>query len=97
MKVGARLDLPFWLVKAIYNDKYKSASIDLPKWYKKFYHEILSADPCVVDLRKMGPYYYDFGILLVGLVDPDTAQNIAATLLWVRNLDVPFVCNLKVY
>ena len=83
IKLGSKLDLPYWLVKAIYNDKSKFATIDLPKWYKKFYHEILKADPSVVDLRKMGPYYYDFGILLVCMVEPDLGQSIAKTLLWV--------------
>lgn len=75
--------MPYWLVKSIYNDKYKFATIDYPKWYKKFYDEILKADPCVVDLRKMGPHYYEFGLLLVALVEVDSGQNIAKTLLWV--------------
>lgn len=82
LKVGSKLDLSYWLVKAIYNEKFKFATIDLPKWYKKFYHEIIKADPCVVDLRKMGPYYYDFGIMLVNLVEIDMSQTIAKTLLW---------------
>ena len=84
--MGSKLDLSYWLVKAIYNEKFKFATIDLPKWYKKFYHEIIKADPCVVDLRKMGPYYYDFGIMLVNLVEIDMSQTIAKTLLWVRYL-----------
>lgn len=83
LKVGSKLDLPHWLVKAIYNEKFKFVSIDLPKWYKKFYHDILEADPCVVDLRKMGPYYYNFGVLLVNLIDVDSAQSVCKTLLWV--------------
>jgi len=72
------------MVKSIYNDKFKFASIDIPKWYKNFYHEILKADPNVVDLRKMGPYYYDFGTMLVTIVDPDIGQSIAKMLLWVN-------------
>jgi GINS complex subunit 3 len=82
LKAGSKLDLPFWLIKAIYNDKFKFAQIDLPKWYKKFYHEIIKADPNVVDLRKMGPFYYDFGLLLAGLGDLDSGINIAHMLLW---------------
>ncbi|RNA39904.1 DNA replication complex GINS PSF3-like [Brachionus plicatilis] len=81
IKVGSKLDLPYWLVKAIYNEKFKFVNIDLPKWYKKFYHDILEADACVVDLRKMGPYYYDFGVLLLNLVETDIGLNIARTLL----------------
>ncbi len=37
----------------------------------------------MVDLRKMGPYYYDFGRLLVNLADHDSSQTIAKILLWV--------------
>ena len=56
-----------------------------------FYHEILKADPRVVDLRKMGPYYYDFGRLLVDLVDADVGESIAKILLWVK---IFFLSNL---
>jgi len=83
IKVGTKLDFPAWLVKSIYNDKFKFVNIEIPKWYKNFYHEILKADANVVDLRKMGPYYYHFGRHLVTIVDPDIAQSIAKILLWV--------------
>jgi hypothetical protein len=83
LKVGTKLDLPFWLIRAIYNDKFKFVSIDVPKWYKKFYHEILKADPTVVNLRKMVSCYFDFGLLLVQLMDDDLGRSIGRTLLWV--------------
>ena len=86
IKVGSKLDFPYWLVKSIYNDKFKFASIEIPKWYKNFYHEILKADANVVDLRKMGPFYYEFGRLLVGLADVDLGQSIAKILLWVNKV-----------
>lgn len=82
LKSGSKLDLPFWLVKSIYNEKFKFVSIDIPKEYKRVYHEILEADPCVVDLRKLGPFYYDFGILLVQL-EHLLSQDIAKILLFV--------------
>lgn len=82
IKVGTKLDFPAWLVKSIYNDKFKFVNIEIPKWYKNFYHEILKADANVVDLRKMGPYYYHFGSHLVTIVDVDVAQSIAKILLW---------------
>lgn len=83
LKIGTKLDLPFWLIKAIYNEKFKFVSIEIPKEYKPVYHEILRADPCVVDLRKLGPYYYDFGSLLVHL-EHLLSQDIAKILLWVN-------------
>jgi GINS complex subunit 3 len=89
LKTGTKLDLPFWLVKAIHNEKFKFVNIEIPKEYRPVYHEILRADPCVVDLRKLGPYYYDFGTLLVQL-DHLLSQDIAKILLWVSlcGLDV---------
>jgi GINS complex subunit 3 len=83
IKVGSKLDLPHWLVKSIYNDKFKFVSIDIPKQYKKFYHEILKADPCVVDLRKLAQFFYDFGLMVVGLLDDDMGKSIGRLLLWV--------------
>lgn len=82
IKVGTKLDFPAWLVKSIFNDKFKFVNIEIPKWYKNFYHEILKADANVVDLRKMGPYYYHFGRHLVTIVDVDVGQSIAKILLW---------------
>ena len=86
MKVGSKLDLPFWLVRAIFNEKFKFATIDIPKWYKTFHHEIIMADPNVVDLRKMGPNFYDFGLLLTTLLDADISLSIAKILLYVSSI-----------
>ena len=44
LKTGTKLDLAVWLVKSIYNDKFKFVSIDIPKEYKHVYHEIIQAD-----------------------------------------------------
>lgn len=95
LKTGSKLDLPYWLVKSIYNEKYKFVSIILPKAYNKFNNEILEADPCVVDLRKMGPHYYDFGVLLVNLVDIDTALAISKSLLWVTSMILGYYFNIS--
>jgi GINS complex subunit 3 len=82
LKSGTKLDLPSWLVKSIYNEKFKFIQIEIPKQYKRVYHEILQADPNVVDLRKLGPYYYDFGTILVEF-NHLLSQDIARILLWV--------------
>ena len=82
LKTGTKLDLPVWLVKSVYNEKFKFVSIEIPKVYKHVYHEILQADPNVVDLRKLGPYYFDFGVLLVQF-EHVISQDIAKLLLWV--------------
>lgn len=81
LKAGTKLDLPYWLVKSIYNDKFKFVNVESTKSYKKPFHDILDADAAVVDLRKAGPHYYNFGMLLVNLLDIDTAQSIAKALI----------------
>ena len=83
LKTGTKLDLAVWLVKSIYNDKFKFVSIDIPKEYKHVYHEIIQADPNVVDLRKLGPFYYDLGTILVQF-EHLISQDIARILLWVK-------------
>ena len=44
------------------------------------------ADPNVVDLRKMGPNFYDFGLLLTTLLDADISLSIAKILLYVCSI-----------
>jgi hypothetical protein len=39
----------------------------------------------------MGPYYYDFGRLLVNLADHDSSQTIAKILLWVNKYKFKFL------
>ena len=43
-------------------------------YYRESYREILSADASVVDLHKLGPYYYGFGTHLLKFELPDTAD-----------------------
>ena len=42
-------------------------SVDVPKTFKEVFREIMSADPLVVDLHKLGPYYYEFARHLMKL------------------------------
>ena len=41
--------------------------MEVPKSLKEGFREIMSADPVVVDLHKMGPYYYEFARHLMKL------------------------------
>ena len=36
-------------------------TMQLPKFYKESYREILLADPNIVNLHKLGPNYFEFG------------------------------------
>ena len=80
---GTKLELPFWLAKALFSRKKQVLSIELPKAYKEGYREILSADPNVVDLHKLGPHYFMFGTHLLQFDQPESA-DIARSLLLVR-------------
>ena len=63
---GTKLELPFWCVEGLKSNQARSyISVDIPKTFKEIFREIMSADPNVVDLHKMGPYYYEFGRHLI--------------------------------
>ena len=65
LQSGARLELPFWLAKELCNRRRKIVSVDIPKAYKDGYREIFKADASVVDLHRLGPYFYEFGTKLL--------------------------------
>lgn len=43
-------------------------------FYRESYREILSADASVVDLHRLGPYYYSFGTHVLKFELPDTSD-----------------------
>ena len=58
---GTKLELPLWMVEGLTDNKARNyVTVDVPKTFKEVFREIMSADPLVVDLHKMGPYYYKF-------------------------------------
>ncbi|XP_039274268.1 DNA replication complex GINS protein PSF3-like [Styela clava] len=59
---GTKMDLPLWLASSLgANPKRKLVSVEITKPYREVYREILKADASVVDLHKLGPYYYAMG------------------------------------
>ncbi|KAF1742637.1 hypothetical protein MXB_5109 [Myxobolus squamalis] len=56
---GSNIDLPLWLVKDL-SRRENIIKFDCPKYFKKSYREIQDADPKVLNLRKMGPWYKIF-------------------------------------
>lgn len=58
-------------------------SVELPKIYKEGWRTVFTADPNVVDLHKMGPYYYGLGSQMLHFDSPEN-PDIAKTLLQVR-------------
>ncbi|XP_038069402.1 DNA replication complex GINS protein PSF3-like [Patiria miniata] len=77
---GAKMELPFWLATGLCSRKRKIVSVELPKSYRAGYREIFTADPNVVDLHKMGPYFYSFGTKLL-CFESTESDDIARSLL----------------
>ncbi|NXG42617.1 PSF3 protein, partial [Psilopogon haemacephalus] len=76
---GSKLELPLWLAKGLHDSKRRIISVELPKVYKEAWRTVFSADANVVDLHKMGPYYYGFGSQLLNFdntENPQIAQSI---------------------
>lgn len=65
LQAGAKLELPLWLAKELCNRRRKIVTVDIPKAYKDSYREIFKADASVVDLHRLGPYFYEFGTKLL--------------------------------
>nr|CDS31546.2 DNA replication complex GINS protein PSF3 [Hymenolepis microstoma]CUU97462.1 DNA replication complex GINS protein PSF3 [Hymenolepis microstoma] len=57
---GAKVEVPFWLLKSVGNSARHVFQMDLPSIYKESYREVFAANAWVVDLRKKSPYFYSF-------------------------------------
>ena len=65
LELGTKLELPFWLAKVLCTRKKHILTVELPKSYRESQRDILSADARVVDLYKLGPFYYSLGVKLL--------------------------------
>ena len=63
--IGTKMDLPYWLARALCSKRKQIVSVELPKAYKDAYREVIRADANVVNLQKLGPYYYRTGVKLL--------------------------------
>ncbi|KAH0619418.1 hypothetical protein JD844_000031 [Phrynosoma platyrhinos] len=77
---GTKLELPLWLAKGLYDNKQRILSVELPTVYKESWRTVFSADANVVDLHKLGPYYYGFGSQMLHFDSPENPE-IAQTIL----------------
>lgn len=82
MSKGTKMELPLWLSKGLYERNRKVLSIELPKVYREGWRTVFNADPNVVDLHKMGPYYYGLGSQILHFDNPENTE-IGQTLLQV--------------
>ncbi|RDD43073.1 DNA replication complex GINS protein PSF3 [Trichoplax sp. H2] len=77
---NAKMELPYWLAKALCTRKRKIVSIEYPNVYRSSYLQILAADANVVDLHKWGPSYYRLGEKLFNF-EHDESRPLAEGLL----------------
>lgn len=77
---GTKMELPLWLAKGMYERKRRVLSIEHPKVYKEGWRTVFSADPTVVDLHKMGPYYYGLGSQMLHFDSPENPEIAQALL-----------------
>ncbi|XP_071476559.1 DNA replication complex GINS protein PSF3-like [Diadema antillarum] len=80
IRAGTKLDLPYWLVTGLHGRRRRIVSVEPPKSYRGSYRQITSADANVVDLHKMGPYYYAFGTKIISFDFPES-EDIAKSLI----------------
>eukprot|EP00050_Salpingoeca_kvevrii_P014563 m.37498 g.37498 ORF g.37498 m.37498 type:complete len:185 (-) comp5840_c0_seq1:1324-1878(-) len=57
---GAKVELPLWLSRALAAKGY--IHIDQPQPFSERYQNTLKADPRVVHLHEIAPYFYQFGL-----------------------------------
>lgn len=71
---GSKLEIPLWLAKGLYDHKRRIISVELPKIYRKSWRTVFTADASVIDLHKLGPYYYGFGSQLLNFDSPENPE-----------------------
>ncbi|KAK7892021.1 hypothetical protein WMY93_023984 [Mugilogobius chulae] len=74
------MELPLWLAKGLYERKRRVLSVELPKVYREGWRTVFTADPNVVDLHKMGPYYYGLGSQMMHFDCPENPEIAQALL-----------------
>ncbi|WAR11738.1 PSF3-like protein, partial [Mya arenaria] len=76
---GTKIEFPHWMARSLCSRKRHMVSVETPKQYRESYREILTADASVVDLHKLGPYYFSFGTHLLKFDLPES-QDVAKML-----------------
>lgn len=79
------MEMPLWLAKGLDERKRHVISVELPKVYREAWRTVFGADANVVDLHKMGPYYYGLGSQMLhfeNAENPEIAQSILQVGAW---------------
>merc|ERR1712193_42287 len=74
IKQGTKMEIPCWLAYGLLSRRRHIASVELPKTYNESYRDIYKADALVLDLHKLGPYFYRFGMKLLHFQHDDSGD-----------------------
>ncbi|XP_015109813.1 DNA replication complex GINS protein PSF3 [Diachasma alloeum] len=85
LKVGTKLELPFWLAQSLHCRRRPVVSVEIPKFYKEGYREILEADASAVTLSKWSQHYYELGMLVRQFNHRDCERIIESLVLTFRS------------
>lgn len=77
---GTKMEVPCWLGLELCTRRRHIATVELPKIYNESYRQMFKADANVLDLHKMGPYFYRFGTRLLHFEHKDSGE-VARTML----------------
>ncbi|KAG8041901.1 hypothetical protein G9C98_007205 [Cotesia typhae] len=80
LKPGTKLEFPFWLASSLQSRRTPIVSVEIPKYYREGYRDILYADACTVTLSKWNQHYYELGMLLTQLNNRES-EKIKETLI----------------
>ena len=80
IKQGTKMEIPCWLAFELCTRRRLITSVELPKIYNESYRQMFKADANVLDLHKLGPYFYRFGTKLLHFQHNDSGV-VARTLL----------------
>jgi len=80
LSAGTKMELPCWLALKLCTGRRLIASVELPKIYNESYRQIFKADANVLDLHKMGPYFFRFGSRLLHFQHQDSGDVARAML-----------------
>ena len=77
---GTKMEISCWLALKLCTGRRLVASVELPKIYNMSHREMFKADANVLNLNKMGPYFYRFGTRLLHFQHRDSGDVARAML-----------------
>jgi len=86
---GAKVQLPFWLARGFMRRNW-AMNVDLPLMFSPTVIEDLQRDPTIFRLADKWPYYFELGMRIAPLMEPDPLKNEA----W-RKLQVDLMTALQ--